>query len=87
MEPEDACGGGCVTLGSGTALLRGAGLGLEALYPEKHSASLLPKVGGENPAKTTCRGIASFSPLQEEGRTPCQAQPRGARPRVPEVLC
>lgn len=23
MEPEDACGGGCVTLGSGTALLRG----------------------------------------------------------------
>lgn len=51
MKPEDACGGGCVTPSSGTALLRGAGLGLEALYREKHSASLLPKVGGETQPK------------------------------------
>lgn len=47
MEPEDACGGGCVTPSPGTALLRGAGSGLEVLYQEKHCF----QNWGENPSQ------------------------------------
>lgn len=86
MEPEDACGVGV----SHPALARPcsgrAGLGLEALYREKHSASSLPKVGGKKPSPNNLLWSCFLLSTSEEGRTACQAEPRGARPRVPEVL-
>lgn len=44
------------------------------------------KWGGKKPSQNNLPWNFFLVSTSEQGRTPCQAEPRGARPRVPEVL-